>query len=107
MVCAIMPAAQVPSVIDYRLERSYGKHLFADTVSASRDGRAKTRHSLYEKLYRIEESYENILEGVFRLCWWAPCGSPRWLGYAQLSTTAISADAVGEEQRHIATRLWS
>ena len=31
----------------------------------------------------------------------------RWLGHAQLSTTAIYADAVGEEERHIAARLWS
>jgi integrase len=31
----------------------------------------------------------------------------RWLGHAQLSTTAISADAVGEEERHIAARLWT
>ena len=29
----------------------------------------------------------------------------RWLGHAQLSTTAIYADAVGEEERHIAARL--
>ena len=38
-------------------------------------------------------------------------GSPlhlvqRWLGHAQLSTTAIDADAVGEDERHIAARLW-
>ena len=38
-------------------------------------------------------------------------GSPlhlvqRWLGHAQLSTTAIDADAVGEKERHIAARLW-
>ena len=31
----------------------------------------------------------------------------RWLGHAQLSTTAIYADAVGEEERHIAARLWA
>jgi integrase len=31
----------------------------------------------------------------------------RWLGHAQLSTTAIYADAVGEEERHIAARLWT
>ena len=30
----------------------------------------------------------------------------RWLGHAQLSTTAIYADAVGEEERGIAARLW-
>ena len=32
---------------------------------------------------------------------------PRWLSHAQLSTTAIYADAVGEEEHHIATRLWT
>jgi integrase len=31
----------------------------------------------------------------------------RWLGHAQLSTTAIYADAVGEEERGIAARLWT
>jgi integrase/recombinase XerD len=31
----------------------------------------------------------------------------RWLGHAQLSTTAIYADAVGEEERHSAARLWA
>ena len=31
----------------------------------------------------------------------------RWLGHAQRSTTAIYADAVGEEERHIAARLWT
>jgi integrase/recombinase XerD len=31
----------------------------------------------------------------------------RWLGHAQLATTAIYADAVGEEERHIAARLWA
>jgi len=31
----------------------------------------------------------------------------RWLGHAQLATTAIYADAVGEEERHIAARLWT
>ena len=30
----------------------------------------------------------------------------RWLGHAQLATTAIYADAVGEEERGIAARLW-
>jgi hypothetical protein len=91
----------------YSLKRSYGKHLFADTVSTPRDSYPKTRHSLFEKHYRIEASYGNIPEGVFRRCWWAPCESPRWLVHAQRSTTATSADAVGEEERHIAARLWS
>jgi integrase/recombinase XerD len=31
----------------------------------------------------------------------------RWLGHARLLTTAIYADAVGEEERHIAARLWA
>lgn len=30
----------------------------------------------------------------------------KWLGHAQLSTTAIYADAVGEEERNIASRMW-
>lgn len=30
----------------------------------------------------------------------------RWLGHAQLTTTAIYADAVGEEERNIASRMW-
>jgi integrase/recombinase XerD len=30
----------------------------------------------------------------------------RWLGHAQLTTTAIYANAVGEEERGIAARLW-
>jgi integrase/recombinase XerD len=32
---------------------------------------------------------------------------PRWLGHAQLGTTAIYADAVGDEERGIAARLWA
>jgi integrase/recombinase XerD len=30
----------------------------------------------------------------------------RWLGHAQLSTTAIYADAVGKKAQHIAARMW-
>ena len=30
----------------------------------------------------------------------------KWLGHAQLSTTAIYADAVGEEEHSIASRMW-
>jgi integrase len=30
----------------------------------------------------------------------------KWLGHAQLSTTAIYADAVGEEEKGIASRMW-
>ena len=30
----------------------------------------------------------------------------RWLGHAQLTTTAIYAEAVGEEERAIAARIW-
>ena len=31
----------------------------------------------------------------------------RWLGHAQLSTTAIYADAVGPEEQAIASRMWT
>jgi integrase/recombinase XerD len=31
----------------------------------------------------------------------------KWLGHAQLSTTAIYANAVGEEEQNIAARMWS
>ncbi len=30
----------------------------------------------------------------------------KWLGHAQLSTTAIYADAVGAEEQDIAARMW-
>jgi site-specific recombinase XerD len=30
----------------------------------------------------------------------------RWLGHAQLSTTAIYANAVGAEEQNIAARMW-
>jgi integrase/recombinase XerD len=30
----------------------------------------------------------------------------RWLGHAQLSTTAIYADAVGKEEQNIASKMW-
>jgi integrase/recombinase XerD len=30
----------------------------------------------------------------------------RWLGHAQVTTTAIYADALGEEERSIASRMW-
>ncbi|MGB3555227.1 MAG: site-specific integrase, partial [Jannaschia sp.] len=30
----------------------------------------------------------------------------KWLGHAQLSTTAIYADAVGKEEQDIAKRMW-
>jgi len=30
----------------------------------------------------------------------------RWLGHAQLSTTAIYAEAMGQEERDIAARMW-
>ena len=30
----------------------------------------------------------------------------RWMGHAQLTTTAIYAEAVGEEERSIAARMW-
>lgn len=31
----------------------------------------------------------------------------KWLGHAQLSTTAIYADAVGKEEQDIAARMWA
>jgi integrase/recombinase XerD len=31
----------------------------------------------------------------------------KWLGHSQMSTTAIYADATGEEERNIAARMWS
>lgn len=31
----------------------------------------------------------------------------RWLGHAQLTTTAICANAVGPEERNIAARMWT
>jgi integrase/recombinase XerD len=31
----------------------------------------------------------------------------KWLGHSQLTTTAIYANAVGEEERSIASRMWS
>jgi integrase/recombinase XerD len=30
----------------------------------------------------------------------------RWMGHAQLSTTAIYAEAMGKEERDIAARMW-
>ena len=30
----------------------------------------------------------------------------QWLGHAQLTTTAIYADAVGAEEKNIASRMW-
>ncbi|MGH7120234.1 MAG: hypothetical protein ACREFP_14810 [Acetobacteraceae bacterium] len=30
----------------------------------------------------------------------------KWLGHAQLTTTAIYADAVGAEEQDIARRMW-
>ena len=30
----------------------------------------------------------------------------KWLGHAQLTTTAINANAVGEEEQSIAARMW-
>jgi site-specific recombinase XerD len=31
----------------------------------------------------------------------------KWLGHAQLSTTAIYTDAIGPEERQIAQRMWA
>jgi integrase len=30
----------------------------------------------------------------------------KWMGHASLEVTAIYANALGEEQRHIAARMW-
>lgn len=30
----------------------------------------------------------------------------KWMGHAQLSTTAIYADAIGKEEQHLAARMW-
>jgi hypothetical protein len=35
-----------------------------------------------------------------------PHACPKWLGHAQLTTTAIYANAVGEEEQSIAARMW-
>ncbi|HEY5866379.1 MAG TPA: hypothetical protein VI542_12670, partial [Candidatus Tectomicrobia bacterium] len=44
----------------YRLDSPYGKHLFPDTMLATINGQAKTRHFLCEKRYRIEGVYDNL-----------------------------------------------
>jgi len=31
----------------------------------------------------------------------------KWLGHAQLSTTAIYANAIGKEEQDIAARMWA
>jgi len=31
----------------------------------------------------------------------------RWLGHASMTTTAIYLDALGEEEREIAARIWA
>jgi integrase/recombinase XerD len=31
----------------------------------------------------------------------------KWLGHAQLSTTAVYANAVGDEEKDIARRMWN
>lgn len=31
----------------------------------------------------------------------------KWLGHAQLSTTAIYANAIGQEEQNIAARMWA
>ncbi|MEE8585673.1 MAG: hypothetical protein V3T83_12570 [Acidobacteriota bacterium] len=30
----------------------------------------------------------------------------KWMGHAKIETTAIYADAIGEEQRELAARMW-
>jgi site-specific recombinase XerD len=45
--------------------------------------------------------------GVAAVCAGVPLNLvQRWLGHAQLSTTSIYADAVGEEEQSIAARMW-
>jgi hypothetical protein len=31
---------------------------------------------------------------------------PKWMGHSKIETTAIYANALGEEQRQIAERMW-
>ena len=45
--------------------------------------------------------------GVAAVCAGIPLNLvQKWLGHAQLSTTAIYADAVGAEEKDIAKRMW-
>ena len=37
---------------------------------------------------------------------WGIRADTLWLGHAQLTTTAIYANAVGEEEQSIAARMW-
>jgi site-specific recombinase XerD len=80
-------------------------------------------------MWRLKTAYTRIIEIMARTGIAGPQASPtglrhgfgmayieegiplnlvqRWLGHAPLSTTAIYADAVEEEERHIAARLWT
>jgi len=95
-----------------------------DLVHGIRD--RTTRHCLWR--WSLKTAYTRVIEVMARAGITGPQASPkglrhgfgvacidkgiplnlvqRWLGHAQLSTTAIYADAVGEEERGIAARLW-
>ena len=96
-----------------------------DLVHGIRD--RKTRHRLW--CWSLKTAYTRVIEVMARAVIIGPQASPkglrhgfgvaciekgiplnlvqRWLGHAQLATTAIYADAVGEEERGIAARLWA
>ncbi len=96
-----------------------------DLVHGIRD--RKTRHCLWS--WSLKTAYTRVIEVMARAGITGPQASPkglrhgfgvaciekgiplnlvqRWLGHAQLATTAIYADAVGEEERGIAARLWA
>ena len=96
-----------------------------DLVHGIRD--RTTRHCLWR--WSLKTAYTRVIEVMARAVIIGPQASPkglrhgfgvaciekgiplnlvqRWLGHAQLATTAIYADAVGEEERGIAARLWA
>ena len=96
-----------------------------DLVHGIRD--RKTRHGLWR--WSLKTAYTRVIDVMARAGITGPQASPkglrhgfgvacidkgiplnlvqRWLGHAQLATTAIYADAVGEEERGIAARLWA
>lgn len=96
-----------------------------DLVHGIRD--RTTRHGLWR--WSLKTAYTRVIDVMARAGISGPQASPkglrhgfgvaciekgiplnlvqRWLGHAQLATTAIYADAVGEEERGIAARLWA
>ena len=63
-------------------------------------------HSAVEEHHRDIELVGNLLQPARR------DGVPlnlvqRWLGHASMATTAIYLDALGEEEREIAARMWA